>query len=178
MYFLFNFRRPAAFTTDLPSSVMEIGEEIFSKLNENQKQAILKTLAADDYLLIKGFPGTGKTQTLVAMIELFIKLDKSVLVTAHTNTAVDNILLKLLERKIDFIRLGSSAKTHPELIHMLDDNVTAHCDSPEMLHTVYCSKVSKLHLDYNTTISLVFIKYFDSVIKLNWKKITNLCTFS
>lgn len=125
---------------------METGEEIFSKLNENQKQAILKTFSADDYILIKGFPGTGKTQTLVALIELLVKLDKSVLVTANTNTAVDNILLKLLERKVDFIRFGSSARTHSGILHMLDENVTAHCESPESLHTVYCSKVSVIYI--------------------------------
>lgn len=102
----------------------------------------MKTLAADSYLLIKGFPGTGKTQTLVAMIELFVKLDKSVLVTAHTNTALDNILLKLLDRKVDFIRLGSSSRAHPALSGMVDDVVTADCQSPEALHTLYSSKVS------------------------------------
>lgn len=121
---------------------MEIGKDILEKLNENQKQAISKTLTADNYVLIKGYPGTGKTQTLVAMIELLVRLDKTVLVTAHTNTALDNILVKLLERKIDFIRFGSSAKTRAALFDKLEENLTKHCDSPESLHTVYCSTVS------------------------------------
>ena len=126
----------------MPTNVLKIGADIFKKLNENQKEAILKTLTADDYILIRGFPGTGKTQTLVAMIDLLVKLDKSVLITAHTNTAIDNILLKLLEQKIDFIRFGSVSKTHPSLRHMVDENVTALCDSPESLHTIYSSKVN------------------------------------
>ncbi|OXU27176.1 hypothetical protein TSAR_005441 [Trichomalopsis sarcophagae] len=133
-------RKPATFQTELPPSIMEVGEDIFKKINEHQKQAILQALRTDNYLLIKGFPGTGKTQTLVALIELLLKLDKSVLITAHTNTAVDNILLKLIERKIDFIRFGNSTKAHPNIAPMLEANVTEHCDSPESLHTVYCSK--------------------------------------
>lgn len=36
-----------------------------SKLNRNQKLAVMKTLAADDYLLIKGLPGTGNCQVVV-----------------------------------------------------------------------------------------------------------------
>lgn len=134
-------REPATFGSELPPNVMKVGNEILEKLNENQRQAIIRTLTADSYVLIKGYPGTGKTQTLVAMIELLVKLDQSVLVTAHTNTALDNILVKLLERKIDFIRFGSAAKTQSALFEKLEENVTQHCDSPESLHTVYCSKV-------------------------------------
>ena len=50
-------------------------------------------------------PGTGKTQTVVALVEVLHKIGRSVLITAHTNSAVDNILLKLLDKRIDFLRL-------------------------------------------------------------------------
>ena len=110
-------------------------------MNNFQQKAILKVLSADDYVLIKGYPGTGKTQTIVALIELLVKMEKSVLITAHTNTAVDNVLVKLLERNIDFIRLGSTGKMRPDIVHKSDEYLTADCDSPESLHTVYCSKV-------------------------------------
>lgn len=120
---------------------MKCGAEIFSRLNEYQKQAILKVFTCSDYVLIKGMPGTGKTQTLVALIELLVKLNLSVLITAHTNTAVDNILVKLLDRNVDFVRFGSSSRIHSAVSHKSDDCVTANCDSPESLHAVYCSKV-------------------------------------
>ncbi|XP_058791831.1 DNA replication ATP-dependent helicase/nuclease DNA2-like [Phymastichus coffea] len=133
-------KQPATFTSELPPSTGKIAGEIIGKLNKDQRKSVLKTLTTDNYILIKGFPGTGKTQTLVAMIELFVKLDKSVLVTAHTNIALDNILLKLLDRKVDFIRLGSSIRAHPALVKMVDDVLTADCQSPEALHTLYSSK--------------------------------------
>jgi DNA replication ATP-dependent helicase Dna2 len=165
---LFYFRQPATFNLELPHSIMKVGKKIFKKLNEHQKQAILKAFTTNDYLLIKGFPGTGKTETLVAIIELFVKLNKSVLVTAHTNNAVDNILLKLLERKVDFVRFGSSAKVNPALVHMLDDNITENCNSPESLHNIYCSKVSIIFYNclYKNIIIIFSIAYLYKILYL------------
>ena len=86
-------------------------------------------------------PGTGKTRTLVALIELLVKIGKSVLVTANTHSAVDNILIGLMERNIDFLRLGSQAKVHPLLTNYSEYVVTAQCKTPESLRDVYASKV-------------------------------------
>lgn len=104
------------------------------------------------------------------MIELLTKLDKSVLITAHTNTAVDNILLKLLERKVDFARFGFSTITHPGLHSMLEKNLITYCDSPESLHTFYCSKLSILFFRKNIILINItfyfFVKIFNSLIKI------------
>lgn len=58
---------------------------------------------AHDYLLIKGYPGTGKTTTIAALIAILINLGKRVLFTSFTNSAVDNLLLKVLHEVIFFI---------------------------------------------------------------------------
>jgi len=55
-------------------------------------------------------PGTGKTTTITALIEILIKNNKKVLISSYTNTAVDNILLKLQEKNIDFFRVGNIDK--------------------------------------------------------------------
>ncbi len=47
--------------------------------------------------MIHGPPGTGKTTTLVALVESFVMQKKRVLVTAMSNTAVDNLLAKLAD---------------------------------------------------------------------------------
>jgi DNA replication ATP-dependent helicase Dna2 len=54
-------------------------------------------MMAEDYLLIKGYPGTGKTTTVAALISILTKLDKKVLFASFTNSAVDNLLIKLLD---------------------------------------------------------------------------------
>lgn len=51
---------------------------------------------ARDYLLIKGYPGTGKTTTIASLIAILVKLEKKVLFTSFTNSAVDNLLLKFI----------------------------------------------------------------------------------
>jgi len=133
-------RRPATFMEKLPRSVVSASTKIISDLNENQQRAVLKAVAAREYVLIKGMPGTGKTQTLVALIELLQELGSSVLITAHTHSAVDNVLLKLLERNIDFLRLGSTKQIHRLLRCKSEEYAIASCDSPEDLETLYNSK--------------------------------------
>lgn len=50
---------------------------------------------AEQYLLIKGYPGAGKTSTIVALVQALVLLGHRVLLTSYTHSAVDNILLKL-----------------------------------------------------------------------------------
>lgn len=133
-------RTPATFVEKLPRSIVSTSTKIISDLNENQQRAVLKALAANEYILIKGMPGTGKTQTLVALIELLQALSSSILITAYTHSAVDNLLLKLLERNIDFLRLGSTKQIHPLLTCKSEEYALASCDSPESLETLYNSK--------------------------------------
>jgi len=106
-------------------------------LNSSQKSAIIKTLTADNYALIKGMPGTGKTSTVVALIQLLVLMGRSVLVTSHTHSAVDNLLLLLHKNKIDFLRLGSKTRIHPDLCGKCDEVVSQRCDTPEKLSKLY-----------------------------------------
>lgn len=106
-------------------------------LNLSQRSAIIKTLAADNYALIKGMPGTGKTSTVAALIRLLVLMGRSVLVTSHTHSAVDNLLLLLHKNKIDFLRLGSKSRVHPDLWEKCDEVVSQSCDSPEKLSKLY-----------------------------------------
>lgn len=84
-------------------------------LNVDQKRAIEKVMSAQDYALVLGMPGTGKTTTIAHIIRALVSQGKTVLLTSHTHTAVDNILLKLKTDKIPVLRLGAPAKVHPEV---------------------------------------------------------------
>jgi superfamily I DNA/RNA helicase len=61
-------------------------------LNEFQQKALVWADCADDLMLIHGPPGTGKTRTLTAYIIHAVNKGKSVLITAHSNQAVDNLV--------------------------------------------------------------------------------------
>jgi hypothetical protein len=93
-------------TPSIPSS---------SKLNSDQKKALRKVLQAEDYTLILGMPGTGKTTTTAEIIKHLVSLGKSVLVAAYTHTALDNVLSKLRENGVDVLRLGNVEKVMPSM---------------------------------------------------------------
>ncbi|KAJ3416935.1 Tripartite DNA replication factor [Chytridiales sp. JEL 0842] len=88
---------------------------IDSSLNIDQKKALERVLSAQDYALILGMPGTGKTTTIAQIIKMLVSQGKSVLLTSYTHSAVDNVLLKLKKEKIGFLRLGSQQKVHPAI---------------------------------------------------------------
>jgi DNA replication ATP-dependent helicase Dna2 len=84
-------------------------------MNADQKAAVSKVMSAKDYALVLGMPGTGKTTTVAHIIRALVSKGKSVLLTSYTHTAVDNILLKIRNDDIGILRLGASAKIHPEV---------------------------------------------------------------
>lgn len=128
----------------MPKVITTTGKSILMSLNAIQRTAILKALTANEYLLLKGLPGTGKTQTLSALIRLLVLIGKSVLITSHTHSAVDNLLIRLrkCDEQIRFMRLGSAKRIHPELRDHSEDFFTANCKSPDDLTNIYNEFVS------------------------------------
>lgn len=84
-------------------------------INIDQRRAIEKVMSAQDYALVLGMPGTGKTTTIAHIIRALVSQGKSILLTSYTHTAVDNILLKLKDDGIPILRLGSTAKVSLEV---------------------------------------------------------------
>ncbi|MHB2026248.1 MAG: AAA domain-containing protein [Elusimicrobiota bacterium] len=80
-------------------------------LNEFQKQAVARCLAAKDMALVHGPPGTGKTTALVEIIRQSVLRGERVLAGAPSNIAVDNILEKLSSSDLRVVRLGHPART-------------------------------------------------------------------
>ena len=82
------------------------------KLDKYQKQAVRRAVHSNDFFLIHGPFGTGKTTTIIELILQEVKQNHTVLVTGESNTAIDNILKKLKRKygKIKFTRVGTSNK--------------------------------------------------------------------
>ena len=100
---------------------VEIKQWFNRNLNDSQKSAVANSLGAEDFHLIHGPPGTGKTTTVIEVIEQAVAEGKKVLATAASNTAVDNMLDFLLERGINALRVGHPARVTPQLKeHTLD----------------------------------------------------------
>lgn len=84
--------------------------EIPASLNTDQARAMHQVLTTRDYALILGMPGTGKTTTIAEIIKALVERGKSVLLTSYTHSAVDTILMKLLDAKYGILRLGNIDK--------------------------------------------------------------------
>jgi superfamily I DNA and/or RNA helicase len=89
-----------------------------SRLNESQQQAVAAITKQDDLLIVHGPPGTGKTTTLIEAIFQLIKNGEKVIVSAPSNTAVDNISRGLIKKGIRLLRVGNVSK--------VDEMVFAH----------------------------------------------------
>jgi len=66
-------------------------------LNSDQKRAVLKVVSAEDFTLIQGLPGTGKSATIAFLTRLLVLRGKRVLITSYTHSAVENLVCKLME---------------------------------------------------------------------------------
>ncbi|CAD5211332.1 unnamed protein product [Bursaphelenchus okinawaensis] len=83
-------------------------------LDECQRDAVVMCLRAEDFAIVQGYPGAGKTTTICAFIKSLIALGKTAIITAHTNSAVDNVLLKVgKDLSESVMRIGSQKSIHP-----------------------------------------------------------------
>jgi predicted DNA helicase len=107
-----------------PNPPAEVEDWHNERLNDSQKQAVRESLATEDVHLIHGPPGTGKTTTAIEVIRQCVDRGESVLATAASNTAVDNLLEFLVQQGVDAVRLGHPARVSPALQeHTLDARI-------------------------------------------------------
>lgn len=84
-------------------------------LNESQQNAVQAVLHNEDIVIVHGPPGTGKTTTLVEAITQLVKKGEKVLVSAPSNTAVDNIAKGLIPGGVRLLRVGNTSKADAAL---------------------------------------------------------------
>lgn len=101
---------------DEPSQGEEVSFEPFDKsLNPSQRKAIAKALGSEDFFLIHGPFGTGKTRTLVELIRQEVKRGNKVLATAESNVAVDNLVERLAKDGVKIVRVGHPSRVSRHL---------------------------------------------------------------
>ena len=64
-------------------------------LNLEQQSAVLMSILANNYHMILGTPGSGKTTAIVVLLRILAKMKRRVLLVSFTNAALDNVLTKL-----------------------------------------------------------------------------------
>lgn len=100
----------------LPIHQRELYPVRFPWLNSTQEEAVNKVLCTKDIAIVHGPPGTGKTTTLVEAIYETLHRENQVLVCAQSNTAVDWISEKLVDRGVPVLRIGNPTRVNDKML--------------------------------------------------------------
>ncbi len=79
-------------------------------LDADQRVAAAAALGATEVGLLHGPPGTGKTQTLAAMLAALVDMGDTPWALAESNAAVDQLALRTAAAGLDVVRIGVSAR--------------------------------------------------------------------
>ncbi len=113
-------------------------------LNSSQREAVKRSLAARDFFLIHGPPGTGKTITCVEVIAQLVARGYRVLAAADSNVAVDNLVERLDRMGFNVVRVGHPARVIPALrrrsLDYLVQDEPEYRDAQELREKAYAIK--------------------------------------
>lgn len=136
-----NVRRDRAASADLkpllcdPASAREpeqggIPPGFAKDLNDEKRKLLERALGINGILMVEGPPGTGKTTFIAELIMLYLHVfpDARILLSSQTHTALDHVIIKLLEKGMgrDVVRIhGERLEKINEQVHPLTlDNKT------------------------------------------------------
>lgn len=116
-----------------PALRRETGPVRFPWLNASQEKAVNQVLCAKEVAVVHGPPGTGKTTTLVEAVYETLHRENQVMVSAQSNTAVDWIAEKLVDRGIPVLRIGNPIRVNDKMLAFTyERRFEAHSDYPEL----------------------------------------------
>ena len=109
-----------------------------NRLNESQQQAVNAIIQNEEMTIVHGPPGTGKTTTLVEAIYQLVKKEEKVLVSAPSNTAVDNIAKGLIAQGLKVLRVGNSSK--------VDETIFQHTPEGKLANSKQQKEIKELKI--------------------------------
>jgi ATP-dependent RNA/DNA helicase IGHMBP2 len=107
-------------------------------LNESQQQAVTAILQNENLTIVHGPPGTGKTTTLVEAIVQLVKAGEKILVSAPSNTAVDNIAKGLIAQHLKVLRVGNTSK--------VDETIFMHTPEGKLNNSKQLKEIKQLKI--------------------------------
>lgn len=80
-------------------------------------------------------------------------MGKTILITSHTHSAVDNVLVRLLKENLQFLRIGDPSRVAEAVRPFCECTLTKHCKSPEDMDAVY-----------NQFVSMNYVHLFEQIV--------------
>ena len=108
------------------------------RLNESQQKAVQAITQNENITIVHGPPGTGKTTTLIEGILQLIHAGEKILVSAPSNTAVDNIAKGLLLQGVEVLRVGNTSK--------VDEVLFAHTPEGKLANSKQQKEIKQLKI--------------------------------
>ncbi len=108
------------------------------QLNESQQQAITAITQNEQIVIVHGPPGTGKTTTMIEAILQLINAGEKIVVSAPSNTAVDNIAKGLIQQGIRLLRVGNTSK--------VDETIFAHTAEGKLINSKQQKEIKQLKI--------------------------------
>lgn len=100
-----------------------------SHLNPTQLEAVKGALSSAQMSIIHGPPGTGKTTTLVSLVQALSKIEKRIFVCAPSNNAVDLLARQLDALGISVLRVGNVTRIGDSIAHLtIEEKARNHPD--------------------------------------------------
>lgn len=91
----------------------------------DQREFVKKAIATDDFALLEGPPGSGKTTTILELILQLLKLGKKILLSASTHVAIDNVLERIhkydIDNNVEALRIGRNESVGEAINHLQID---------------------------------------------------------
>jgi DNA replication ATP-dependent helicase Dna2 len=149
-------QRDLLLTVQPPASPIPQDVVYIPEMTEEQNHILRKIIASQDYFLLWGPPGTGKTSVMLKYLvgHLLSNTSENILLLAYTNRAVDEICEAIESLgdwiKEDYVRIGSRYGTSPpyqdQLLDKKIENVTTRKDLIAILkhHRIFVATVASM----------------------------------
>lgn len=96
---------------------------VHGDLNPSQCQAVAHALHAPEITTVHGPPGTGKTTTLVQLVQSLVRSGERVLCAAPSNAAVDLMVERLGAAGVAVVRIGHPMRIDPAVVERSLDSL-------------------------------------------------------
>jgi ATP-dependent RNA/DNA helicase IGHMBP2 len=109
-----------------------------NNLNKSQQEAVAAITTNEQIIIVHGPPGTGKTTTLVEAIVQLVRAGEKILVSAPSNTAVDNIAKGLIAQNLKVLRVGNTSK--------VDETIFQHTPEGKLNNSKQLKEIKQLKI--------------------------------